>query len=106
MTLLLDDDVVTSVFDWQAAVAALWVAYADRSFPVLSAETAEAAVGEATLVVCAARSRDELLTLRGSWLRPGMTVVSIGSTLPEQSGQAGRVRDQHYVSRVLRRAQP
>jgi alanine dehydrogenase len=57
---------------------------ADRSFPVLPAETAEAAVAEATLVVCAARSRDESPTLLGAWLRPGMTVVSIGSTLPEQ----------------------
>jgi ornithine cyclodeaminase/alanine dehydrogenase-like protein (mu-crystallin family) len=36
------------------------------------------------LVICAARSRDESPTVRGAWLRPGTTVVSIGSTLPEQ----------------------
>ena len=35
-------------------------------------------------MICAARSRDETPTLLGRWLRPGMTVVSIGSTLPEQ----------------------
>lgn len=44
----------------------------------------EDALTGADLVVCAARSRDESPTLRGAWLRPGMTVVSIGSTLPEQ----------------------
>jgi ornithine cyclodeaminase/alanine dehydrogenase len=34
--------------------------------------------------MCAGRSRDETPTLQGAWLRPGATVVSIGSTLPEQ----------------------
>lgn len=38
----------------------------------------------ADVVLCAARSRDESPVLRGAWLQPGMTVVSIGSTLPEQ----------------------
>ena len=38
----------------------------------------------ADVVLCAARSRDESPVLRGEWLAPGMTVVSIGSTLPEQ----------------------
>ncbi|GAA2216304.1 ornithine cyclodeaminase family protein [Nonomuraea monospora] len=52
--------------------------------PVAAVETAEAALAGASLVICAARSRDESPTLLGSWLRPGMTVVSIGSTLPEQ----------------------
>ncbi|MFC4063533.1 ornithine cyclodeaminase family protein [Actinoplanes subglobosus] len=47
-------------------------------------DTAEAAVDRANVVICAARSRDETPTFRGEWLRPGMTVVSIGSTLPEQ----------------------
>jgi len=46
--------------------------------------SAELAVEGATVVLCAARSRDESPTLRGAWLRPGMTVLSIGSTLPEQ----------------------
>jgi ornithine cyclodeaminase/alanine dehydrogenase-like protein (mu-crystallin family) len=35
-------------------------------------------------VVAAARSHDETPILRGKWLRDGMLVVSIGSTLPEQ----------------------
>jgi len=57
---------------------------ADLAVPVSAADSAEAAVSDASLVLCAARSRDETPTLRGAWLRPGMTVVSIGSTLPEQ----------------------
>lgn len=52
--------------------------------PVTPTDTPEAAVSGASLVVCAARSRDESPTLLGQWLRPGTTVVSIGSTLPEQ----------------------
>jgi len=46
--------------------------------------SAEAAVQGADVVLCAARSRDESPVLLGEWLTPGMTVVSIGSTLPEQ----------------------
>ena len=42
------------------------------------------ATGDADVVACAARSRDESPVLRGEWLNPGTTVVSIGSTLPEQ----------------------
>lgn len=38
----------------------------------------------ADVVICAARSRDESPVLHGALLEPGMTVVSIGSTLPEQ----------------------
>lgn len=49
--------------------------------PVASAQEA---VQGADVVLCAARSRDESPVLRGEWLEPGMTVVSIGSTLPEQ----------------------
>lgn len=48
------------------------------------AATAHEAVKGADVVLCAARSRDESPVLRGEWLEPGMTVVSIGSTLPEQ----------------------
>ncbi|HEY5335683.1 MAG TPA: ornithine cyclodeaminase family protein, partial [Mycobacteriales bacterium] len=51
---------------------------------VAAAGTAEEAVAEASLIVCAARSRDETPTLNGAWLHPGATIVSIGSTLPEQ----------------------
>lgn len=46
--------------------------------------TPEAAVLGADVVVCAARARNESPVLFGKWLEPGMTVVSIGSTLPEQ----------------------
>ncbi len=46
--------------------------------------SAERAVEGATIVVAAARSYDETPILRGRWLREGMLVVSIGSTLPEQ----------------------
>jgi ornithine cyclodeaminase/alanine dehydrogenase len=46
--------------------------------------SAPEAVKGADVVLCAARSRDESPVLRGEWLEPGMTVVSIGSTLPEQ----------------------
>jgi ornithine cyclodeaminase/alanine dehydrogenase len=48
------------------------------------AAMAEDALRGADVVVCAARARDESPVLLGRWLRPGMTVVSIGSTLPEQ----------------------
>jgi alanine dehydrogenase len=47
-------------------------------------DSAEKAVTGASMVVAAARSHDETPILRGQWLREGMTVVSIGSTLPEQ----------------------
>jgi alanine dehydrogenase len=57
---------------------------ADLRVPVVPAESAEAAVAGAALVICAARSRDETPILSGRWLTPGMTVVSVGSTLPEQ----------------------
>jgi ornithine cyclodeaminase/alanine dehydrogenase len=48
------------------------------------AEHPEQAVCGADLVIAAARSRDESPTLTGAWLQAGATVVSIGSTLPEQ----------------------
>ncbi|WP_300613094.1 ornithine cyclodeaminase family protein [Trebonia sp.] len=57
---------------------------ADLTTPPTAARTAEETVAGADLVLCAARSRDETPTLRGAWLAPAMTVVSIGSTLPEQ----------------------
>jgi alanine dehydrogenase len=52
--------------------------------PARAAASAEDAVRDADLVLAAARSRDESPTVRGAWLRPDATVVSIGSTLPEQ----------------------
>lgn len=57
---------------------------ADLPAPVVTADGPETAVADASLIICAARSHDESPTLLGEWLRPGMTVVSIGSTLPEQ----------------------
>lgn len=57
---------------------------ADLALPMTAADGAPEAVAGADLVVCAARARDEQPTLCGAWLEPGMTVVSIGSTLPEQ----------------------
>ena len=51
---------------------------------VQAAESARQAVEGADVVLCAARSRDESPVLSGAWLEAGMTVVSIGSTLPEQ----------------------
>lgn len=57
---------------------------AEIGSPVLPAETPRQAMAGAQLVICAARSRDETPTIEGAWLEEGMTVVSIGSTLPEQ----------------------
>jgi len=57
---------------------------ADLPFPVTPAAAPQEAVAGAALVICAARSRDESPVLLGRWLAPGMTVVSVGSTLPEQ----------------------
>ena len=47
-------------------------------------KTPEDAVHGADLVICAARAHGERPTLMAKWLAPGTTVVSIGSTMPEQ----------------------
>lgn len=62
---------------------------ANLGLPLATAESAEAATADADLVVCAARSRDEQPTLREA--PAGATVVSIGSTLPEQRELATEV---------------
>jgi ornithine cyclodeaminase/alanine dehydrogenase len=59
-------------------------AVADLGLSVAACASARDAIAGAGLVVCAARSRDETPLFDGNWLRPGATVVSIGSTLPEQ----------------------
>lgn len=64
-------------------------AFAERcrsvhGLPARALDTPQQALQGADVVLCAARSRDESPVLRGAWLEPGMTVVSIGSTLPEQ----------------------
>lgn len=51
---------------------------------ITAVSTAQAAVQEVDVVICAARSRDESPVLHGEWLAAGMTIVSLGSTLPEQ----------------------
>ena len=63
------------------ASPASWPTWGRRSSP---AESPEAAVAGTSLVICAARSYDETPILLGRWLEPGMTVVSIGSTVREQ----------------------
>ena len=70
-------------------------AMAKKGIAVAAAESAREAVASADLVVCAARSRDESPTCCGEWLKEGMTVLSIGSTLPEQ-----RELDAEAVSRA------
>jgi len=57
---------------------------ADLGTPIQPAQSPADAVADADLVICATRSYDETPTLCGEWLKPGMTVVSIGSTVPEQ----------------------
>lgn len=61
------------------------------------AESAQQAVEGADVVLCAARSRDEVPVLRGEWLAPGTIVVSIGSTLPEQREVDEQVIDRACV---------
>jgi alanine dehydrogenase len=58
--------------------------HADLPFPVAPVTSPDEAVAGTALVICAARSHDESPVLLGRWLAPGMTVVSVGSTVPEQ----------------------
>lgn len=56
----------------------------EHGLAVEVASSPQEAIAGADVVLCAARSRDESPVLLGEWLEPGMTVASIGSTLPEQ----------------------
>lgn len=56
----------------------------DLSIGITSENSAEEAITGADVVICAARSKDESPVLKGAWLNDGMTIVSVGSTLPEQ----------------------
>lgn len=47
-------------------------------------DDARSAVEGADVVIAAARSRGERPILFGDWLKPGMAIASIGSTVPEQ----------------------
>lgn len=61
--------------------------FAESFRPALDIEavnSAQEAVQDCDVVICAARSRDESPVLQGEWLSAGTTVVSLGSTLPEQ----------------------
>lgn len=56
----------------------------DLGVPARAVDSAAAAVDGAGLVLAAARSHGEQPILFGSWLQSGATVVSIGSTIPQQ----------------------
>lgn len=56
----------------------------DLGVPARGVASAQEAVEGADLVLAAARSKGEVPILFGDWLKPGATVVSIGSTVPEQ----------------------
>ena len=56
----------------------------DLGVPARGVASAQEAVQGADLVLAAARSRGEQPILYGDWLKPDCTVVSIGSTVPEQ----------------------
>lgn len=61
--------------------------FADSFRPALeiaAVASPQLAVQDADVVLCAARSPDESPVLCGAWLPAGCTVVSLGSTLPEQ----------------------
>lgn len=51
---------------------------------ITAADSAEAGVRGADLVLCAARSRDESPTVHADWVADDATVVSVGSTTPSQ----------------------
>lgn len=57
---------------------------AELGIPCIATTSPDAAVKESDIVVAAARSHGEKPILYGDWLRPGMLVVSIGSTVQEQ----------------------
>ena len=67
----------------------------DHGPTVESADSPLEAIAGADVVLCAARSRDERPVILGEWLEPGMTVASIGSTLPEQ-----REVDEQVIARA------
>lgn len=57
---------------------------ADLGIECIAVETAEKAARPASVVIAAARSRDETPTVYGEWLDNCRAMISIGSTLPEQ----------------------
>lgn len=57
---------------------------AELGISVTAVDSARAAVDQADLILCAARSRDESPTIEADWVADHATVVSIGSTTPAQ----------------------
>ncbi len=57
---------------------------AELGVPCVPAESGEAAVRDAGVVLAAARSHGEKPILYGDWISPGAVTVSIGSTVPSQ----------------------
>lgn len=57
---------------------------ASHALVIEAAESPQAALKDVDVILCAARSRDESPVLLGEWLQPGVVVLSVGSTLPEQ----------------------
>lgn len=58
--------------------------FRERGIAVRAVETAQLAVADADVVICAARSRCERPIVEASWMKPGTVLASIGSTVPEQ----------------------
>ena len=58
--------------------------HAQYGLDIQSVASAEEAVQGANVVICASRSRDGGPVFDAAWLEPGMTIVSVSSTLPEQ----------------------
>jgi len=69
----------------------------ESGVPCTPCASARDAVTQADIVIAAARSHDESPILYGDWLKAGTTVVSIGSTLPEQ-----RETDVSVIDRATR----
>jgi ornithine cyclodeaminase/alanine dehydrogenase-like protein (mu-crystallin family) len=69
----------------------------ELGIPCTAADDPQTAIEGADLVLAAARSHDEAPILQGTWLRSGMLVVSIGSTVPEQ-----REVDPEVVDRAIK----
>ncbi|MHA3794485.1 ornithine cyclodeaminase family protein [Sphingomonas sp. YL-JM2C] len=57
---------------------------ADLAVRGIVASSVQEAVADADIILCAARSRGEEPLLFGDWVKPGTTIVSIGSTVPSQ----------------------
>jgi alanine dehydrogenase len=67
----------------------------ELSVEVMPCSSAEQAISDADTIVATARSRGETPVFEPSALRDGTTIVSVGSTLPEQ-----RELDEHVLGRA------